>query len=510
MAEDEKEHQQPSSRPITITLPPRSFTETFLSSCPPGSMGFSPGPMTLLSGFFSDSDDCKSFSQLLSGATASPNFKPTDDKSSAGDFSRPGNLSIVPPSPMFTMPLGLCPVALPDSPGFGLFSSEGFGMMHQQALAQVTAQAAQANSNMHVQKEYSTPAMSSTQFLTSINNSAAQQQQMAGSVTDSRVTVQELSDIPHSDRRSESSSLAVDKPTDDGYNWRKYGQKQVKGSEFPRSYYKCTHPNCPVKKKVERSLDGQVTEIIYKGQHNHEPPQPNKRGKEGINGNSNSQGNFEIATLQSGNVRKTRDMKDRESSQATPEHVSGMSDSEEVSDTETGGQIDEKRRRTTEVRVTEPASSHRTVTESRIVVQTTSEVDLLDDGYRWRKYGQKVVKGNLYPRWFLNSIRLYKFVLAQALALLELERDIEFGKGSYYKCTTPGCKVRKHVERAAADPRAVITTYEGKHNHDVPAAKNSSHVTVNSNASQLKPQTLEKRASNNSNNQQPIARLPLK
>jgi hypothetical protein len=31
-------------------------------------------------------------------------------------------------------------------------------------------------------------------------------------------------------------------------------------------------------------------------------------------------------------------------------------------------------------------------------VQTNSEVDLLDDGYRWRKYGQKVVKGNPYPR----------------------------------------------------------------------------------------------------------------
>lgn len=56
--------------------------------------------------------------------------------------------------------------------------------------------------------------------------------------------------------------------------------------------------------------------------------------------------------------------------------------------------------RNTEVKVTEPASSHRTVTEPRIIVQTTSEVDLLDDGYRWRKYGQKVVKGNPYPRWF--------------------------------------------------------------------------------------------------------------
>lgn len=46
---------------------------------------------------------------------------------------------------------------------------------------------------------------------------------------------------------------------------------------------------------------------------------------------------------------------------------------------------------------------------------------------------------------------------------------------SYYKCTNAGCPVRKHVERASHDPKAVITTYEGKHNHDVPAARNSSH-----------------------------------
>ena len=44
---------------------------------------------------------------------------------------------------------------------------------------------------------------------------------------------------------------------------------------------------------------------------------------------------------------------------------------------------------------------------------------------------------------------------------------------SYYKCTTVGCPVRKHIERAAHDLRAVITTYEGKHNHDVPAARGS-------------------------------------
>lgn len=35
--------------------------------------------------------------------------------------------------------------------------------------------------------------------------------------------------------------------------------------------------------------------------------------------------------------------------------------------------------------------------------------------------------------------------------------------------------MRKHVERASHDPKAVITTYEGKHNHDVPTSKSSSN-----------------------------------
>jgi WRKY transcription factor 2 len=46
---------------------------------------------------------------------------------------------------------------------------------------------------------------------------------------------------------------------------------------------------------------------------------------------------------------------------------------------------------------------------------------------------------------------------------------------SYYKCTHPGCSVRKHVERASHDLKSVITTYEGKHNHEVPAARNGGH-----------------------------------
>lgn len=47
---------------------------------------------------------------------------------------------------------------------------------------------------------------------------------------------------------------------------------------------------------------------------------------------------------------------------------------------------------------------------------------------------------------------------------------------SYYRCTNLKCNVRKHVERASDDPKAFITTYEGKHNHDMPVSKSANPV----------------------------------
>lgn len=44
------------------------------------------------------------------------------------------------------------------------------------------------------------------------------------------------------------------------------------------------------------------------------------------------------------------------------------------------------------------AQVSRAVKEPRVVVQTISDVDVLIDGFKWRKYGQKVVKGNTNPR----------------------------------------------------------------------------------------------------------------
>ncbi|KAI0530764.1 hypothetical protein KFK09_000312 [Dendrobium nobile] len=80
------------------------------------------------------------------------------------------------------------------------------------------------------------------------------------------------------------------------------------------------------------------------------------------------------------------------------------------------------------------------VKRPRFAFQTRSQVDILDDGYRWRKYGQKAVKNNKFPR-------------------------------SYYRCTHEGCNVKKQVQRLSKDEGIVVTTYEGIHTH--PTEKNS-------------------------------------
>ncbi|KAJ6812982.1 putative WRKY transcription factor 51 isoform X1 [Iris pallida] len=85
-----------------------------------------------------------------------------------------------------------------------------------------------------------------------------------------------------------------------------------------------------------------------------------------------------------------------------------------------------------------PRNDHATdSTNCRFMFKTKTDLDVLDDGYKWRKYGKKRVKNSPYPR-------------------------------NYYHCSYAGCYVKRRVERDREDPSYVVTTYEGVHNHPVP------------------------------------------
>ncbi|CAN1151428.1 WRKY transcription factor 55 [Linum perenne] len=60
-------------------------------------------------------------------------------------------------------------------------------------------------------------------------------------------------------------------PPEDGFTWRKYGQKEILGSRFPRGYFRCTHQklyNCRAKKQVQRlDHDPDTYEVTYRAHH---------------------------------------------------------------------------------------------------------------------------------------------------------------------------------------------------------------------------------------------------
>ncbi|KAF8092308.1 hypothetical protein N665_0417s0005 [Sinapis alba] len=372
----------------TITVPqrpPAIETAAYFFGGGGDGLSLSPGPLSFVSSLFVDSfpdvltpDNqirTTSFSQLLAGAMS---VSPGNGRSTTGMLAVGG--------PLFTIPSGFSPSSLLTSPIF------------------FPPQSPTQTSFVQPQSQPQRPDRQSFEVSQAINHRARNHYNNNNPVNNNNTN------------RSYNNVVNVDKPADDGYNWRKYGQKPIKGCEYPRSYYRCTHVNCPVKKKVERSSDGHITQIIYKGQHDHVRPQ-NRRV--GVGGGGIRRSGGEIGDIHYiGGVGQVLESTD---------------DSGYANDHDDDNDADNEDLPASKIRKIEGgvSTTHRSVTEPKIIVQTRSEVDLLDDGYRWRKYGQKVVKGNPHPR------------------------------------------VRKHVERASTDAKAVITTYEGKHNHDVPAPRNA-------------------------------------
>nr|WJJ45902.1 WRKY53 [Persea americana] len=303
--------------------------------------------------------------------------------------------------------------------GDSLSGSQGqFVMSHQEALAQVMAAAQMKIQAVHPASSPKLPLNSPVPAV--LSEPIPQQQRL-----EDNLSTPEAEQHSSSDQKSLSAHFVAKTPVD-CYNWRKYGEKQVKGIECSRSYYRCSHADCDVKKNVVRCYSGHVIEIMYKGRHNHDPPQKNKYTKESRVPCSELFGESESANLPGETTNRSNSPAPRR------EQSAALATSEQQLhypinwDGGAGIRVE---------MMTYLTPLLKTTGESKVVLQTASDLGTFSDGYKWRKYGQKMVKGNPNPR-------------------------------SYYKCTYDECPVRRHVERASDDSKTLVITYDGKHNHE--------------------------------------------
>lgn len=84
---------------------------------------------------------------------------------------------------------------------------------------------------------------------------------------------------------------------EDGYEWRKYGQKFIKNIGKMRSYFKCQRSNCTAKKRVEWSTsEPNNLRVVYEGLHNHVLPASDQAGSTQLGTSSSNANQYDLLT----------------------------------------------------------------------------------------------------------------------------------------------------------------------------------------------------------------------
>ncbi|XP_073146018.1 WRKY DNA-binding transcription factor 70-like [Henckelia pumila] len=71
-------------------------------------------------------------------------------------------------------------------------------------------------------------------------------------------------------KRTSDSWMKESHTVEDGCAWRKYGQKHILHSKYPRCYYRCTHKSsqgCKAKKQVQKIKEDPLYQITYFSHH---------------------------------------------------------------------------------------------------------------------------------------------------------------------------------------------------------------------------------------------------
>jgi hypothetical protein len=74
------------------------------------------------------------------------------------------------------------------------------------------------------------------------------------------------------DGKSSSWTILTTAPYEVGYEWRKYGEKRINGTDFTRGYFRCTHKDdtgCLATKYVQQkdNTDPPVFQVTYNNEH---------------------------------------------------------------------------------------------------------------------------------------------------------------------------------------------------------------------------------------------------